>query len=304
VLSQHGAALTLSRDLCGGKARPAGSPHPAGVGFLDLAALRAAVEARSRSGPLAFAVPAVGGTDDLLLRYVLAAAGVRPELTSLVEMPVERMPAELREERIAGFAAPDPWPALAAAQDVGFTFATAQDVWRFAPNSVLVTTGAALEARRPELKAVVRAVIEAAVWLDVPVNRSRPPLGDILARRQALDLAASPIRGRLGSVYDLGCGQGERDFEEDILLFHHAGRANLPRRADMLLYMALLTRFGLAPGPARTGAVERSIRDELYREVARDMGVPLPDDMKPFVITLDAVRFDPNAPGEWPRLWG
>ena len=49
--------------------------------------------------------------------------------------------------------------------------------------------------------------------------------------------------------------------------------------------------------------IDRTLHDDLYKEVAREMGVSVPDDMKPFVVTLDAVRFDPNAPAEWPGLW-
>jgi hypothetical protein len=88
-----------------------------------------------------------------------------------------------------------------------------------------------------------------------------------------------------------------------MIFFHHGGRVNAPRRADGLLFLALLARFGLSPSPANPAVVDRAIHDELYKEVAREMGVLIPDDMKPFVITLDAVRFDPNAPSEWPHLW-
>lgn len=289
-LSQNGSAVTLARDVCDG------------VKFLDLDGLRKAMPPRE-AAPLVFAVPSSDGPNDLLLRYLLAAAGVAPARVQIVVTPAERMIPDLRDERIVGFAAPDPWPALAAQQDVGFTFATAQDIWRTAPRSALVTTVKALTERRSELKAIVRAVIETSVWLDVPANRARPTIGDVLARRQNLDLDAGPIRSRLGSVYDLGCRLGERDFEDDLLFFHHAGRVNFPRRADALLYLALLGRFARRDLSARQPAVEQSIRDDLYREVAREMGVSLPDDMKPFVITLDAVRFDPNAPAEWPGLW-
>jgi len=87
-----------------------------------------------------------------------------------------------------------------------------------------------------------------------------------------------------------------------MLFFHHAGRVNLPRRADALLALALLTRFRIGAGAAET-VVNRTLRDDIYREVARDMGIPLPDDMKPFVVTLDAVRFDPASPGQWSSLW-
>ena len=160
-----------------------------------------------------------------------------------------------------------------------------------------------LAARRSDLRALARAAIESSVWLDVSANRARSLVGETLARRQNLDLDAGPIRARLGSVYDLGCRMGERDFEDDILFFHHAGRVNLPRRADAYFYLALLARFGFGPSKPDPTVADRTIRDDLYREVARDMGVSLPDDMKPFVITLDAVRFDPNTPAEWSRLW-
>ena len=291
VLSHNGAAVTLARDLCNG------------VKFLDLEAFRRGILQRSGAAPVAFAVSVAAGCDDLLLRYLLAAAGVPPSRAQIHVLPPDRMIGELRDDRIVGFAAPDPWSALAAQQDVGFTFATSQDIWLTAPRSALVTTVKALSERRAELKAVVRAVMETSVWLDVPANRARATIGDVLARHQNLDLDAGPIRSRLASVYDLGCGLGERDFEDDILFFHHGGRVNSPRRADALLYLALLARFGLVPGPARPEIVDRALRPDLYQEVAREMGILIPDDMRPFVITLDSTRFDPNAPDEWPHLW-
>ena len=291
VLSHNGSAVTLARDLC------------EGLTFLDLRGLSRALRPRMVAGPLVFAVPAVGGSEDLLLRYLLAAAEIPRDKIQIRPLSADRMLPELRDDRIVGFAAADPWPALAIQQDVGFTFATAQDVWQTAPRSVLTTTRRALDERRAELKAVVRAVMETSVWLDVPANRVRPAIGEVLARHQNLDLDAGPIRSRLTSVYDLGCHLGERDFEDDMLFFHHGGRVNSPRRADALLYLALLARFGLIPSPARPEVVARSIRDDLYLEVAREMGIVVPDDMRPFVVTLDAVRFDPNDPAGWAGLW-
>lgn len=291
VLSHNGSAVTLARDLC------------EGVKFLDLAGLAQALRPRMAAGPLTFAVPVVGGSEDLLLRYLLAAAEIPLDKIQIRVLSADRMLPELRDDHITGFSAPDPWPALATQQDVGFTFATAQDIWKTGPRSVLVTTARMLEGHRSELKAVARAVMETSVWLDVPANRARPTIGEVLARHTNLDVDSGPIRSRLASVYDLGCHLGERDFEDDMLFFHHGGRVNAPRRADALLYLALLARFGLVPSPPRAEAVARSIRDDLYHEVAREMGVVIPDDMHPFVVTLDAVRFDPSAPGQWPSLW-
>src|SRR5262249_37710825 len=117
VLSQNGSAVTLARDLC------------EGVKFLDLPGLSKALRSRMAAGPLTFAVPVVGGCEDILLRYLLAAAEVSLDKVQIRVLSSDRMLPELRDDHIAGFAAADPWPALAIQQDVGFTFATAQDIW-------------------------------------------------------------------------------------------------------------------------------------------------------------------------------
>src|SRR6185503_16398995 len=106
VLSHNGAAVTLSRDLCqlGQPGHPAEPGRPAlgqtgegdqGVKFLDLVALREALARRRGPTPLTFAVPAIGGTDDLWLRYLLAAAAVPRDRFAVVEIPVEQMLPDL-----------------------------------------------------------------------------------------------------------------------------------------------------------------------------------------------------------------
>ena len=95
-----------------------------------------------------------------------------------------------------------------------------------------------------------------------------------------------------------------RDADGTVRDVHVLATTDLgPKQIVRNVESALLARFGVVPSPPRAEAVARSIRDDLYHEVAREMGVVIPDDMHPFVVTLDAVRFDPSAPGQWPSLW-
>ena len=49
------------------------------------------------------------------------------------------------------------------------------------------------------------------------------------------------------------------------------------------------------PPPPRTDAVARSIRHDLYQEVAHEMGVVIPDDMQALALPVLAHRLLPSA---------
>jgi len=58
--------------------------------------------------------------------------------------------------------------------------------------------------------------------------------------------------------------------------------------------LAQYVRFGyLKTDPDYKGIAEKLILDDLYAEVAKEMGVPMQADMQAFKTTYDA-QFDPN----------
>ena len=62
----------------------------------------------------------------------------------------------------------------------------------------------------------------------------------------------------------------------------------------------LFARFGRLPAiPADAEQIAKTIiLQDLYREVAKESGVPVPDDdMKPFLVQADKAEFDPMNPG-------
>jgi len=152
------------------------------------------------------------------------------------------------------------------------------------------------DTRRDEVRAVMRAVLEASVWLDDLDNRRRaaPTIGG----QAYVGAPADVIEARLLGQYSLGCSYGDTKYEDDYMLYHDGGRVNYPRKAHGIWFMAQYLRFGYLSQPPDYAAVaDRLILQDLYREVAQEMSVPIPDDdMKPFTVELDRVTFDAHNP--------
>jgi nitrate/nitrite transport system substrate-binding protein len=90
------------------------------------------------------------------------------------------------------------------------------------------------------------------------------------------------------------------------MLFHNGGLVNLPRKAYAIWFMAQYVRFGyLKQVPDYRQIADKLILQDLYREVAASLKISLPDDdMKPFTIDLDQVKFDPNDPDGSLKAYG
>ena len=68
--------------------------------------------------------------------------------------------------------------------------------------------------------------------------------------------------------------------------------------------MAQYVRFGLVKNPPDyTAATDAILMQDLYREVAQELNVPIADDdMSPIVAQIDGVNFDPrDVPGSLRR---
>ena len=82
------------------------------------------------------------------------------------------------------------------------------------------------------------------------------------------------------------------------MLYHNNGQVNYPRKAHGIWYLNQYVRFGyLKEAPDYKAIADKLIMQDLYTEVAKEMGIAIPDDdMKPFTINLDKATFDPNNP--------
>ncbi|RAI30319.1 CmpA/NrtA family ABC transporter substrate-binding protein [Rhodoplanes serenus] len=285
MLNTNGQGLTLRRSMVA-------------AGYADTAAAGAAIEKRRRDDPRppTFAMAFPGVSHDLSLRSWLAACRIDPATVRIVTIPPAQMLANLRTGDIDGFYVGEPWHGFAAKEGTGFTHYASQDLWRHHPEKCLAANEAFATARRDELRAVTRAVLEACMWCDAPENAGE--MARLLAGPAYLNAPVDAIEDRLAGRYDLGLGLGRKTFTDDRMRFFRNGTVNAPRAGHLIWFQAQYVRFGLAKTtPDFKAGVADLLMPDLYREVAADLKVPLPeDDMAPFALDIDGVRFDPADP--------
>ena len=90
------------------------------------------------------------------------------------------------------------------------------------------------------------------------------------------------------------------------MLFHNGGQVNLPRKSHAIWFMTQYVRFGyLQQLPDTKAIADKLIIPGLYEEVAKDMGIKVPeDDMSPFTVKLDNARFDPSDAAAYLKTYG
>jgi nitrate/nitrite transport system substrate-binding protein len=284
MLDSNGQGITLSKELA----------QYVGYGKVD--GLAKAVETLRATKEPTFAMTFPGGTHDMWLRYWLAAGGVDQNSVKIVTIPPPQMVANMKVNTMDGFCVGEPWNGVAVKDDIGYTTIATQDIWKDHPEKALVTNAEFAETRRDDLKKVMSAVMEASIWLDQIENRAEA--AQVISSQAYVNAPADVLEGRLEGKYDLGAGLGEKIFTDDYMLFHKDGFVNYPRKGHAIWYMAQYVRFGyLAEAPDYQAIADKLIMQDLYTEVAGEMGISVPDDdMKPFTLKLDGVTFDPANP--------
>jgi nitrate/nitrite transport system substrate-binding protein len=288
VLNNNGQAITLSKDFCGK------------VGFKQTNKVAAVVAAKLKAEKeVTFAMTFPGGTHDIWLRYWLAAAGVSQKTSKIITIPPPQMVANMKVGNMDGYCVGEPWNGVAVRQEIGFTEISTQDIWKHHPEKALVMNKKFTEVRREDLKNVMKAILEACKWLDNRANRKKA--SGVIGKY--INAPADVIEARLMGDYNLGCDQGTEIYTDDYMLFSRNGETNFPRRAHAIWFMAQYLRFDyLKEAPDYKAIADKLIMADLYKEVAAGMNLKVPDDdMKPFSLDIDKVKFDPTNPGEYLR---
>ncbi len=284
VLNTNGQAITLAKDLA------------AYAGYGDLKGVPAAVEALRAKKEPTFAMTFPGGTHDMWLRYWLAASGVDQKTVKIITIPPPQMVANMKVNTMDGFCVGEPWPGLAVKDDIGYTHLATQDIWKDHPEKALVANPEFAEKRRDDFKKVVRAILEASIWLDKMENRAEA--AEILSAQAYVNAPVEVLKGRLAGTYDLGAGLGEKTFTDDYMLYHQDGAVNFPRKAHAIWFMNQYVRFGyLTEAPDYQAIADKLIMQDLYKEAASELKIAVPDDdMQKFTVKLDNATFDPANP--------
>jgi nitrate/nitrite transport system substrate-binding protein len=194
------------------------------------------------------------------LRYWLAASGIHPGRdVELSVVPPPRMVAHLEAGAIDGFCVGEPWSAVAEERGSGAVILRKHDVWQSAPEKVLAVNAAWADANAETHLALLRALLEAAHWCDEPGNRRQ------LARLLASGWIDAPESALAASLAADGV--------------HHFARyaATFPWRSHAAWIVTQMLRWGqLEKAVDVRAAAAQVVRSDLYREAAREVGLPCP----------------------------
>jgi two-component system, oxyanion-binding sensor len=271
VLGLNGNAVTVSVELAAKVATPGELADPVAVG----AALAAEAQARKAAGrPLRFGVVHRYSSHNYMLRYWLAASGIRPDED--VEMATVSPPfvAEaMAAGEIDGACVGEPWNSAAVARGVGVIVLATAQIWRRGVEKVLAFRAPVLEARRPAAEALIRAMRKAAAHFVDPANWEANAA--ILARPEYV--GADP-RLILGGISDrLVLVQGADPVHYPDFMFQHREAANFPWVSQAEWLYTQLVRWDRIPfSLADAEAAARVFRPDVYRSALVGTGDLLP----------------------------
>lgn len=289
MLNRNGQAISLRKEFKGK------------VGA-DARALKPLVDAAKASGkPLTFAMTFPPGTHAMWLRYWLASGGIHPgdaagagADVSLVTIPPPQMVSNMRVGKMDGFCVGEPWNARTIDDGIGYTAITSQDMWADHPEKVLAFTEEFATRNPKTVKAILKAVHEASVWMDNLENRSE--LCDLICQPSYVNCPKEIILGRLLGDYDYGDGRKKKD---PHFMSFSARNANFPQPKFGKWWLSQFRRWGMTQGaPDYSAVVSKVCRHDLYSEAMAELGVRdrLLDDS---AFTLfDGKSFDPKADPE------
>lgn len=271
VLGLNGNAITLRSDLAARIETGGGLGDPAAVG----AALAEIARERVQAGrPLRFGVVHRHSSHNYMLRYWMAACGIRPDRDVEITTVAPPFCADALETgEVDGICVGEPWNSVAVERGVGRIVLASAQIWRRGVEKVLTLRESVLEERRPEVEALIRALRKAGAHFVDPENWEANSA--ILARPEYLDGDATLIRRAISDRLLLAKDRELIHFPD--FMFQHREAANFPwvSQAEWL-YTQMVRWDALEFDPADAAKAARVFRPDVYRSALKGSGEPLP----------------------------
>jgi len=280
LLNRNGQSITLKAEL---KGKVQADPK----------ALRALVmDAKAKGSPMTFAMTFPPGTHAMWMRYWLAEGGINPDKdVALITIPPPQMVANMKVDKMDGYCAGEPWNARAIADGIGFTALNTQDLWKDHPEKVCAFTAEFADKNPKTVKAVLKALNEASVWLDKLENR--PEQADIVSRPTYINCPKELILGRMQGKYDFGDGRKTQD--PNYMIFS-SRNCNYPQPKYATWWLTQFRRWGMVKeAPDYKEIAAQVMRPDIYEQAMKEIGYKHGGrDDKPE--TIMGKVFDPKSP--------
>jgi nitrate/nitrite transport system substrate-binding protein len=281
ILNRNGQAITLKTEWKGKVAADPKALKP----FVD--------QAKKLGEPLTFAMTFPPGTHAMWIRYYLAAGGIDPDKdVTLITVPPAQMVANMKIGKMDGFCVGEPWGARSIADGIGYTSVTTQDIWKDHPEKVCAFTEEFALKNPKTVKAVLKALHEASVWLDDLANR--PEQCELVSKATYINCDPKTILGRLQGKLDYGDG---RTMQDEFYMHFSKRNCNYPQPKYATWFLSQYRRWGMVTGaPDYEGVAKRVMRTDIYEEAMKEIGYAHQGrDDSPEKL-FDGAVFDPKDP--------
>ena len=251
-----------------------------------------ATAAKKLGEPLTFAMTFPPGTHAMWIRYYLGAGGINPDQdVSLITIPPPQMVANMKVGKMDGFCVGEPWNARAIADGIGFTSVTTQDMWKDHPEKVCAFTAEFADKNPKTVKAVLKGLHDASVWLDDVANR--PEQCAIVSKPNYINCQKEIILGRLLGQLDYGDGRVVTDPNP----MHFSKRnCNFPQAKFATWWLTQFRRWGMVTGaPDYAGVAKQVMRSDIYEEAMKEIGYAHGGADTSKETLFDGVTFDPTG---------
>lgn len=269
---------------------------------LNATAFKAALNKKKASGKaIKAAMTFPGGTHDCWIRYWLAAGGIDPDKDiETIVVPPAQMVANMKVGSMDCFCVGEPWNEQLKNQKIGYTALTTGELWNKHPEKSFAMRADWVDKHPRAARALLAAVMEAQMWCDKHANKSE--LAQIISKRQWVGAPFMDTKDRLLGRFDYGNGKIV-DNSPHLMKFWRDFAA-YPFQSHDLWFLIENVRWGKYSSKEDFASlIARVNREDLWREVAKDLGVPaaqIPTSKSRGVEKFfDGKSFDPANPSAY-----
>ena len=263
-------------------------------------------------------------THNYELRYWLAAGGINPGFYSPTDItgqikgdvllsvtPPPQMPATLDAGTIYGYCVGEPWNQQAVFKGIGVPVVTDYEIWKNNPEKVFGVSKAWADANPNTHKAVIKALIRAAKWLDEHNDANRPEAVKILSRPEYVGADYDVIANSMTGTFEYEKGD-KRSLPDFNVFFRYY--ATYPYYSDAVWYLTQMRRWGQIPEQKPDAwyqeIAQKVYRPDIYLAAARELlkegyitkqDVPWDSDgyRAPQSEFIDNITFDAHKPNAY-----
>ncbi|GAB4269930.1 MAG: CmpA/NrtA family ABC transporter substrate-binding protein [Methylomicrobium sp.] len=225
-------------------------------------------------------------THNYELRYWLAAGGVQPGFYAppsetvgqidadvlLSVTPPPQMPATLEAGTIYGYCVGEPWNQQAVFKGIGVPVVTNYEIWKNNPEKVFGVSKDWADKHPNTHRAVVKALIRAAMWLDAENNKNRREAAKILSDSRYVGADFDVIANSMTGTFEYEKGD-QRSLPDFNVFFRH--NASYPYYSDAVWFLTQMRRWGqineYKPDEWFIETAKKVYRPDIYQAAAKEL---------------------------------